>query len=194
MKSLKFIILIFSFAAISAAVSGCSLKFWQKPINPPVTKNEGDATATSTEEIDMSDWLTYRNEEYGFEVKYPSGVDPKVYEHPYRPSITFKKDDIQLYFEVAISKPYAQEEANYYKDINNYNFLDLPQIGKGILGGQEAVFFEAPNGYCDGPGCGYPFVAYSTQKNNNYYNLVFYYDTKLNPTEELILFSFKFLN
>ena len=44
----------------------------QEPVNnnEPVVNNEGEENGDVGEEIDTSDWLTYRNEEYGFEFKY----------------------------------------------------------------------------------------------------------------------------
>ncbi|MBU1164333.1 hypothetical protein KKA15_02090 [Patescibacteria group bacterium] len=40
-------------------------------ITQPCTQPASQQQVISGEEIDTSDWLTYRNEEYGFEFKYP---------------------------------------------------------------------------------------------------------------------------
>jgi hypothetical protein len=45
---------------------------------PPITEvTPQPETPTTTEPIDTSDWKTYRDEEYGFELKYPEGPLPE---------------------------------------------------------------------------------------------------------------------
>jgi len=59
-------------ASLGVVVSAC-VKRPQAPAgnqNPNVNAN----AATTTAEIDTSNWKTYRNEEYGFEFKYPEDL------------------------------------------------------------------------------------------------------------------------
>jgi len=74
MSKKQFTITISIVVVILAAVGGAVwyAQSYKQSQNPPVAENEPEQTASSTtEDIDTSDWLTYRNEEYGFEVRYP---------------------------------------------------------------------------------------------------------------------------
>jgi len=68
-KKLTILLLIVS---LGLAVSGC----FKKPVEP-VNQNQNTST-NQAGEIDTSDWKTYRNEEYGFEFKYPEGWEVKI--------------------------------------------------------------------------------------------------------------------
>ena len=88
----KQLIITIIIVIILAAIGGGW--FWYvnnrgEQVNPPVTENsgqgpqdssntennqlQGEVVGSPAADVDMSDWLTYRNEEWGFEVKYPEG-------------------------------------------------------------------------------------------------------------------------
>ena len=85
--------LIFTIFALilGASLFGCAKK--PAPVvnqNKNVNINTNTATttaATSTAEIDTSGWKTYRNEEYGFEFKYPE--DWTIINNDFRKNISF---------------------------------------------------------------------------------------------------------
>jgi hypothetical protein len=79
------------------------------------------------------------------------------------------------------------------RTLDKYFYLDFLPSATSTLGTEDALVFKAPKGYCDGPGCGDSFVAYSAKHNDDFYNLVFYGDTELNQIEQAILSSFKFI-
>ncbi|MBU2010369.1 MAG: hypothetical protein ABIJ80_02770 [Patescibacteria group bacterium] len=155
----------------------------QKPTQPIVTDQETTAEATQPAD-ETANWKTYQNNELGFELKMPAYVSvDKEFNDQYNRLVIFKSNKEN--FEVRLREGKTTS-------MNQYYYLDFPVSSRSTLGGQEALVFEAPNGYCDGPGCGDLFVAYSTKNGDDFYNLVFSGDVKMSDTEKSILSSFKF--
>jgi len=136
----------------------------------------------------QAEWKLYKNVEYGFSIEVPADTD--------------SDGDSTVYFTSTKGRFAFDVRENQYETINgkqvpitfkDYFYFDHERSGEGKLGGKTAAIFKLPNGYCDGPGCTDPFIAYSTDVPvAMFYNLVFYGDVSLNATEKHILESFKF--
>ncbi|MDP3057402.1 MAG: hypothetical protein Q8N37_02675 [bacterium] len=183
---LIFVIILFAF--ITALIIVVYLPAF-KNYSPVVVQ----PTVEPTPVVDISDWKTYRNEDIGFEIKYPVGW----YLYSDSPSDIF----IQPNEEIPESVPGPYASALGIKIITIKAGSDLlqlikPEFGQdGINFTKELLMIGGTQGLkiisiCDGfeLGCGTPhwFVAKE--------NILYHFDSNLgyNKTFDQILFTFEF--
>jgi len=155
MSKLKLTTLLLTNIVSALVFSGCAKKPVTQNTNVNTNSNEATTTATTkiqiintttTPNIDMSDWATYRNEQYGFEFKYPKKVNNKkinIYSNDGTKSL---KDTI---FGIAITP----EELGYQDhmivlNVINKNSKEMNDLlPSGVLPRQQQLirFFQVGN-------------------------------------------------
>src|SRR3989338_10823227 len=145
-KTIK-IILIISAIIIIIAVLGVA--FWPKQNQPsntnqPVTvepDNNQPATTTEpetiTSDIDTSGWQTYRNEEYGFEFKYPEGWEIVGLDNTGVGLLPpWKKQNIEYNGDTRI---FIRENVKHLSMQDFYNGQSMPNLFKYAIGGYKSI-------------------------------------------------------
>jgi len=95
-----------------------------------------------TQSDDMSNWKTYTNEEYRFEVKYPQNVIPDETNHQENPHL--RKDLLSLFefkdtldnnrieFAIDISSSTNEDRIHSIREANNFNFV-RPNVQEKVV-------------------------------------------------------------
>jgi hypothetical protein len=160
-------IIFFSLLLLAALFTGCA----QKPmVNNQITQNQQIVT-TTIKTIDTSDWQTYRNKKYEFEIKYPKEGEIKTYptiQVEESPSIAIYINNVQKVFidvynpqSTSANKDLAQEVRKiknmelkeYVVYLWNLNKNDesqsksISELKKIELGGFTAYQFSITGGF-----------------------------------------------
>jgi len=104
----KMIMVVTTFICLGAligAIGYLSTKLKIEPVAPPSTEEES--------EIDISDWETYRNIKYGYEIKYPKEWIVKDFSHFYK-----ERNDEEHLSDIRF---HSQDESNRMIAVHVYN-------------------------------------------------------------------------
>jgi len=200
----KYIIILIIIIIFALAGGGWYWYSKNQPVNPPVTKNEGDATATSTEEIDMSDWLTYRNEQYGFEVRYPREWDIQNGNPAFESVVTLISPETLKNIAAAVARKKATEipGGDIVISIINAENMSVNQYLENNIGPGNIIYYNqtklnnslAYEALMGGFGS---YYALYLENDNIIYRMLFELKDKkeeLSETEMNIINSFQFIN
>ncbi len=158
-------------------------------------------STTKTKDIDISDWQIYRNEEYGFEIKYPKGWMINKLPDPKAGFVITSPNYVPI-----IKNGFAYQGEFYINKVSNPNNLDIITLIKTfddtsrfwpekffyknmIINGYEAVeFFNINNERR---------VVFINNKDDGYVFVLSYYYKKPNKQIEQIfkqlVYSIKFI-
>jgi len=141
----KYLLIVF----ILGVLVGGGILAWQFGSLPSLI------TPTPTPPIDeTADWKTYRNEEYGFEMKYPKDWTFKVTDPAYWCQITPRNYNCLAAFQIGgvhlviYDNPNGYPAMEWLEENNPYNEYEyFISIAKTIkIGGQPGVKIEQTNG------------------------------------------------
>jgi hypothetical protein len=146
-KHINIIVLIIVGLAAIAVLGYC---FWQLQIEQKTFNWQKFAFVHKSTTVDTSDWLTYRNEKYGWEIKYPKEWNLEEDLKTFSP--IFKQDKIVLGFQ-----KYDNEQRLTIKEwVERNDFFKLKQnkdyIAYGINNTIKFNNFDVYSGSASGGG------------------------------------------
>lgn len=204
---------IFSAGTIFGVVGYLAMNKAVKISQPQVSVVQKPTQTPTPASLDISNWQTYTNEQYGFELKYPK--EWSLTNNPFNnfeginSVISLTSPDTLKEIEKPIKPDSRGETAsddifiNYYSSLKDYADIDvknldefinedssITKIGEVTIGGVKAVDI-----WSGGEGAHYAILI---EKDTHLYEIFFSNDWKgregLTDTENQILYTFKFLN
>ncbi len=182
----KLVLVVAVIVSLGAALGVAGYLAKNKPVKIQQPQVSPAAKPAKSVESETADWKTYRNEEYGFEVKYPNQENYTIEDYP-KDTIIFGDANIQAKH-IIISQPHPGNRIHVYITADK-NIIDFLQ--------QDGAFEEKTINnnkfyefYATGMGNGY---GYMTQKDSNYYIFESVWGPE-NEDFETIVKTFKFTN
>lgn len=159
----------------------------QTPTPSAVALPMSSSTASPTADA-IVDWKTYTNTGLGFSIEHPTdNVVQREFNDQYNRLVIFgTSNNDREFFEVRILK--HENTGGRLEGLWGAEIVSREEK----MGGLVSVKSISKTGYGDAGGQGLPYVAYSTLKDGNVWNLAFYGDAMMSAQELQILSTFKF--